>query len=547
MIGPYRLGKTLGAGSFSRVRLAVHEPTGEKVAVKVLNRQKLRRMEMGAKVRREIDVLKLFNHPHIVRLYEVVERDEDIYCVMEYVEGGEMFDYIVSRGRLDEAEARRMFQQVISGVEYAHSRMVVHRDLKPENILVDEGGHVKLADFGLANVMKDGQFLKTSCGSPNYAAPEVISGDLYAGPEVDVWSCGVILYALLCGSLPFDDDNIRSLFRKIKAGEYALPPHLSPGAVDLIRSVLVVDPVARARIADIRRHPWFRQALPPYLQQIADARPDGRADEAVVREAADGAGCGADEVREALRLAREERLLTSRRLAHCERERGLAVTYALLLDRRRREEISREVQLEVQQHDQLVEVLPAAARGRLTHGHTRAIPLRSRWYLGMWSALDPVTALQELCAVLRQLGLEWKNLLPFKLKARYIYAAAGDEKAAEPKVVKLGICMYRGAGGLYCVDVQKLHGELFPFFDLCSAIVQRLQERVVVTETAAGAAAGAGAAAAQAAGDVQMVGASSSVRVLAPDDQRARDAPPIGGGAQWEEEDDAAPDFQHSG
>ena len=154
--------------------------------------------------------------------------------VMEYVPNGELFDYIVSRGRLPPDDARRFFQQVISGVEYLHFKRVVHRDLKPENLLLDNDNNIKIADFGLSNVTVDGDFLKTSCGSPNYAAPEVISGNLYAGPEVDVWSCGVILYALLCVTLPFEDESIPSLFRKIKSGMYSLPSHLSQLSRDLI-------------------------------------------------------------------------------------------------------------------------------------------------------------------------------------------------------------------------------------------------------------------------------------------------------------------------
>ena len=167
----------------------------------------------------------------------------------------QLFDYIVTRGKLMEDEARRIFQQIISGVEYCHLQRVVHRDLKPENLLIDgETGNsiIKIADFGLSNFMKDGKFLATSCGSPNYAAPEVISGSLYAGPEVDVWSCGVILYALLCGSLPFDDENIPNLFRKIKGGIYSLPPTLPDGARDLIPRMLVVDPMRRYTVPEIK-------------------------------------------------------------------------------------------------------------------------------------------------------------------------------------------------------------------------------------------------------------------------------------------------------
>ncbi|MEW5318425.1 MAG: hypothetical protein WDW38_009648 [Sanguina aurantia] len=225
----YRLGKTLGIGSFGKVKVAEHVLTGHKVAIKILNRKKIQAMDMEEKVRREIKILRLFMHPHIIRLYEVIETPSDIYVVMEYVKTGELFDYIVEKGRLMEDEARHFFQQIVSGVEYCHRNMVVHRDLKPENLLLDSKMSLKIADFGLSNVMRDGHFLKTSCGSPNYAAPEVISGKLYAGPEVDVWSCGVILYALLCGSLPFDDENIPNLFKKIKGGIYNLPSHLSPG------------------------------------------------------------------------------------------------------------------------------------------------------------------------------------------------------------------------------------------------------------------------------------------------------------------------------
>ncbi|GFZ17594.1 SNF1 kinase homolog 10 [Actinidia rufa] len=225
----YRLGKTLGHGSFGKVKIAEHLLTGFKVAIKILNRRKMKSPEMEEKVRREIKICRLFVHPHIIRQYEVIETPADIYVVMEYVKSGELFDYIVEKGRLQEDEARSFFQQIISGVEYCHRNMVVHRDLKPENLLLDSRGNVKIADFGLSNVMRDGHFLKTSCGSPNYAAPEVVSGKLYAGPEIDVWSCGVILYALLCGTLPFDDENIPNLFKKIKIDEDVIQDVLNMG------------------------------------------------------------------------------------------------------------------------------------------------------------------------------------------------------------------------------------------------------------------------------------------------------------------------------
>ena len=221
---------------------------------------------MEEKVQREINILHLCTHPHIIRLYEVIDTPTDIFLVNEYVAGGELFDYIVSKGRLSADEARNFFHQIISGVEYCHFQKIVHRDLKPENLLLDANNNIKLADFGLSNLMRDGEFLRTSCGSPNYAAPEVISGHLYAGPEVDVWSCGVILYALLCGSLPFDDESIPNLFKKIKSGMYSLPTHLSQLAKNLIPRMLEVDPMKRITIPEIRMHPWFQHKLPPYLR-----------------------------------------------------------------------------------------------------------------------------------------------------------------------------------------------------------------------------------------------------------------------------------------
>ena len=248
------------------MKLAIHAVTGHKVAVKILNKTKIKQLGMEEKVQREINILHLCTHPHIIRLYEVIDTPSDIFLINEYVSGGELFDYIVSKGRLSADEGRNFFHQIVSGVEYCHFQKIVHRDLKPENLLLDENLNIKIADFGLSNLMRDGDFLRTSCGSPNYAAPEVISGHLYAGPEVDVWSCGVILYALLCGSLPFDDESIPSLFKKIKSGMYSLPTHLSQLAKNLIPRMLEVDPMKRITIPEIRRHPWFQHKLPPYLR-----------------------------------------------------------------------------------------------------------------------------------------------------------------------------------------------------------------------------------------------------------------------------------------
>ncbi|OLN85914.1 Carbon catabolite-derepressing protein kinase [Colletotrichum chlorophyti] len=263
-IGAYKVIRTLGEGSFGKVKLAIHNGTGQQVALKIIARKKLISRDMAGRVEREIEYLQLLRHPHIIKLYTVIKTPNEIIMVLEYA-GGELFDYIVQNGRMKEPEARRFFQQMLCAVEYCHRHKIVHRDLKPENLLLDDNLNVKIADFGLSNIMTDGNFLKTSCGSPNYAAPEVIGGKLYAGPEVDVWSCGVILYVLLVGRLPFDDEHIPSLFAKIARGTYSIPQWMNSGAANLIKKMLVVNPVQRATIEDIRQDPWFITDLPPYL------------------------------------------------------------------------------------------------------------------------------------------------------------------------------------------------------------------------------------------------------------------------------------------
>ncbi|KAK5164791.1 Protein kinase [Saxophila tyrrhenica] len=264
-LGQYNIVKTLGEGSFGKVKLATHNSSGQKVALKIISRKKLVTRDMAGRIEREIQYLQLLRHPHIIKLYTVITMPTEIVMVLEYA-GGELFDYIVKNGKMAEDKARKFFQQITCAVEYCHRHKIVHRDLKPENLLLDEQLNVKIADFGLSNIMTDGNFLKTSCGSPNYAAPEVISGKLYAGPEVDVWSCGVILYVLLCGRLPFDDEYIPSLFRKIAQGNYSIPPYVSSGAQRLIKKMLQVNPVNRITIQEIRQDPWFMKDLPEYLQ-----------------------------------------------------------------------------------------------------------------------------------------------------------------------------------------------------------------------------------------------------------------------------------------
>lgn len=263
-IGKYQIIKTLGEGSFGKVKLAYHISTGQKVALKIINKKVLAKSDMQGRIEREISYLRLLRHPHIIKLYDVIKSKDEIIMVIEYA-GNELFDYIVQRDKMPEQEARRFFQQIISAVDYCHRHKIVHRDLKPENLLLDEHLNVKIADFGLSNIMTDGNFLKTSCGSPNYAAPEVISGKLYAGPEVDVWSSGVILYVMLCRRLPFDDESIPVLFKNISNGVYTIPNFLSQGAANLIKKMLIVNPLNRITVHEIMQDEWFKVDLPDYL------------------------------------------------------------------------------------------------------------------------------------------------------------------------------------------------------------------------------------------------------------------------------------------
>ena len=229
-IGKYILGKSIGEGTFGKVKIGTHITTGEKVAVKILEKSKITDVADVERVSREIHILKIVQHPHVVQLYEIIETPKKLYLIMEYASGGELFDYIVKYQKVDEPTACRFFQQILSGVEYISKLRIVHRDLKPENLLLDYDKGIKLVDFGLSNTYKEGELLKTACGSPCYAAPEMIAGKKYHGTGVDLWSCGVILFALLAGCLPFEDANTSNLYRKILSADFEIPDFVSPGA-----------------------------------------------------------------------------------------------------------------------------------------------------------------------------------------------------------------------------------------------------------------------------------------------------------------------------
>jgi len=251
--------KTIGEGTFGKVKLGTHILTGERVAVKVLEKERIIEIADVERVAREIHILKLIRHPHIIQLYEIIETPRQLYLIMEYACGGELFDYIVQHSRAAEPEACRFLHQILAGVEKAHAMRVVHRDLKPENLLLDERKDIKIADFGLSNTHKEGQLLQTACGSPCYAAPEMIAGQRYVPNMVDIWSCGVILFALVCGYLPFEDQNHTELYKKILNAEYEVPDIVSKEVADLISGMLTTDPTRRMTLDDVRKHVWYCQ------------------------------------------------------------------------------------------------------------------------------------------------------------------------------------------------------------------------------------------------------------------------------------------------
>ncbi|KAM7132359.1 serine/threonine-protein kinase SIK1 [Molossus nigricans] len=256
-VGFYDIERTLGKGNFAVVKLARHRVTKTQVAIKIIDKTRLDSSNLE-KIYREVQIMKLLNHPHIIKLYQVMETKDMLYIVTEFAKNGEMFDYLTSHGHLSENEARRKFWQILSAVEYCHSHHIVHRDLKTENLLLDANMDIKLADFGFGNFYKSGEPLSTWCGSPPYAAPEVFEGKEYEGPQLDIWSLGVVLYVLVCGSLPFDGPSLPALRQRVLEGRFRIPFFMSRDCETLIRRMLVVDPAKRISIAQIRQHRWMQ-------------------------------------------------------------------------------------------------------------------------------------------------------------------------------------------------------------------------------------------------------------------------------------------------
>uniref|UniRef100_A0A3Q7I0H2 non-specific serine/threonine protein kinase n=1 Tax=Solanum lycopersicum TaxID=4081 RepID=A0A3Q7I0H2_SOLLC len=293
----YELGRLLGQGTYAKVHHARDVKTSMNVAIKIIDKEKIVKVGMIDQIKCEISAMKLVRYSNIVQLYEVMASKKKIYCVMEYVKGGELYNK-VSKGKLKEDVARKLFQQLISAIDFCHSRGVYHRDLKPENLLLDENGNLKISDFGLSALAdskcQDG-LLHTKCGTPAYVAPEVISKRGYDGAKADIWSCGVILYVLLAGYLPFQDSKLTEMYRKIGKAEFKCPNWFPPDARRLISKILNPNPSTRISISKIMENSWFKKGL-QLKPIIADA--DSKPEEAAIDDAVFGIGESTDSITE---------------------------------------------------------------------------------------------------------------------------------------------------------------------------------------------------------------------------------------------------------
>jgi len=306
-IGKYKLLKTIGKGNFAKVKLAKHVPTGKEVAIKIIDKTQLNPGSLQ-KLFREVRIMKMLDHPNIVKLFQVIETEKTLYLVMEYASGGEVFDYLVLHGRMKEKEARAKFRQIVSAVQYCHQKKIIHRDLKAENLLLDSEMNIKIADFGFSNEFTPGNKLDTFCGSPPYAAPELFQGKKYDGPEVDVWSLGVILYTLVSGSLPFDGSTLRELRERVLRGKYRIPFYMSTDCENLLKKFLVLNPAKRASLENIMKDKWMNMGyeedeLKPYVEPDSDFKDLKRIGCPVV-EALVGMGYSRTEIEDSLAQAK---------------------------------------------------------------------------------------------------------------------------------------------------------------------------------------------------------------------------------------------------
>nr|UFP37821.1 CIPK6 [Lonicera japonica] len=282
----YEVGRLLGQGTFAKVHYGRSLITGQSVAIKIIQKEKLMKVGLVNQIKREISIMRLVRHPYVIELYEVMATKTKIYFIMEYAKGGELFNKL-AKGRLKEDVAQKYFQQLINAVDFCHSRGVYHRDLKPENLLLDDNENLKISDFGLSALLEskrqDG-LLHTTCGTPAYVAPEVIKMKGYDGAKADIWSCGVILFVLLAGYLPFHDSNLMELYRKVAKADFKCPNWFPPEIRRLLLRILDPNPVTRISLAKIKEHPWFKRGLlnsrPTNIGSAGKEKPPTNADTA---------------------------------------------------------------------------------------------------------------------------------------------------------------------------------------------------------------------------------------------------------------------------
>ncbi|CAI2348545.1 unnamed protein product [Caenorhabditis sp. 36 PRJEB53466] len=403
-IGGYAIKESIGKGAFGAVKRGTHIKTGFDVAIKILNRSKMKGMGTVLKTRNEIENLQTLTHPHITRLFRVISTPSDIFLIMELVSGGELFSLITKKGSLPVKESRRYFQQIISGINYCHKHMIVHRDLKPENLLLDHNKNIKIADFGLSNYMSDGNLLSTCCGSPNYAAPELITNSLYIGPEVDVWSCGIILYAMLSGTLPFDDQHVPTLFKKIKSGLYVVPYSMEKEAANLIQMMLTVDPLKRADIKKIVNHAWFQVDLQFYLFPECENE-SSIVDIDAVQSVAEKYSVKEEDVTCAL-LA-EDHL------------HNLSIAYRLEVNHKRNsDEQSQKAKDDFWEIGRHANIEPTKNVSRKILENLKKEQKKLTWNLGIRATSDPVDTMSHIFKRLKMADMEWKILSMYHIITR---------------------------------------------------------------------------------------------------------------------------------
>jgi len=477
-IGNYILRSTIGSGAFAKVKEGEHVPLGVKVAVKIINLEEFdSNVNFIKKIKREVNNMRQLKHPNVVKMYEVISTQSEIYIVMEYIDGPELYDHISYHGKLSENDAQNYFCQIISAVTYIHSKKVVHRDLKLENILLDKNTNsIKIIDFGLSNIARDGDLMSTSVGSPEYASPEIISGSMYSGIETDIWSCGVILYTLLTAKLPFQDDFVPKLFTKIREGRYEMPKDISEECRDLIRRMLSVEPLDRITMEEIKEHPWVKnsQYFIDSSSFIIIDEEEFYDDQRIITQLVNKL----KEPKEKILKELETRNLTytaSYRLLQDTGQFPLEPKSNKLLESVIKFSVSPSISFRgedpfydniIKQNSQDTNTLTGKLNIRDTHEG------KNGWFLGIMSRTPPKEILRGLVRILNTTGFQWKliNSNIYRLKCRKIYK--------ENIMLKIGIQVFkiRKTGTpVHIIDFKIYEGDVLTFIEEYSKIQKEIK------------------------------------------------------------------------